>query len=62
MKIVINILFLFISAHVVVYFAVGDNDIISNLIAGIELVLIMAFIYSRTSITNKTEEVSEDNA
>ncbi|AMY87458.1 hypothetical protein KSH05_000933 [Salmonella enterica subsp. enterica serovar Anatum] len=56
MKIVINILFLFISAHVIVYFVAGKNDVISNLIAAIEMVSIMAFIYSKTKIKPETEE------
>ncbi|EIK3234961.1 hypothetical protein LJ120_000468, partial [Salmonella enterica subsp. enterica serovar Anatum] len=47
MKIVINILFLFISSHVIVYFVAGKDDVTSNLIAAIEIVSIMAFIYSK---------------
>ncbi|EDB3343846.1 hypothetical protein [Salmonella enterica] len=47
MKIVINILFLFISSHVIVYFVAGKDDVTSNLIAAIEIVSIMVFIYSK---------------
>ncbi|EIU8683954.1 hypothetical protein L2Q72_000995 [Salmonella enterica] len=56
MKIVINILFLFISAHVIVYFVAGENDVTSNFIAAIEMISIMAFIYSKTKIKSENEE------
>lgn len=56
MKIVINILFLFISAHVIVYFVAGENDVISNLIAAIEMLLIIALIYSKIKIKSEHEE------
>lgn len=58
---IINVLISIITVHVLMYFCSGDSDIIPNLIAAFEIVIIMFFIYSKTNIIDNECLIKDSN-
>ncbi|EGM1787265.1 TPA: hypothetical protein JDD69_002517 [Salmonella enterica] len=61
MKILAWLSLLLLSSHVLIYFISNETDVITSLVAAIEMVIIMIILYSQTEVIIECDERSKIN-